>query len=782
MEKVKKAFSERITINEILFLLLIFITPIIFISNSIIDTFSLKTYIVSVFTYLILFIWAVKSLKKDKFIFPTNLISGAVLLVVLVNLFSSILSDNFILSFWGRDFGLDSSVSLITLFILFFVGTFLFQKIKTTSFAYLAFIFSSLITIVFSLIFVFLPNVIPGLGYFFSNTTNTIGRWFDLGIFVGLLMILLLISVEFLKLNKKLKIFAYVTLALAAILQFIIGFSELWFVIGIFSLIFFIYFLVNNKTLESKNNRLPSSSLIVLVISFVVIISGFSLNSRVQNLLEINYTDFRPSITSHYQITKQSIVEKPVLGQGPATFNKSWSKYKPESFNLTELWNSDFRYGYGLIPTYFTSTGVLGIISWLIFFGLFLYYGFVSLFRKIENSFSKYILISSFIGSLYLWVMSFIYVPSVVNVLLTFVFSSVFVASLYREKFISVKEFSVSKNPKYGFLYIFIVVAILISSIMAVYNLSEKIVSNYYSRQGLIALQQNNFQEAERSMLTALSIEQNDNYLRNLSEIQQVIAVQVQNNSQLSDEERSNLFQNYLSSSVQSASAAVEYDPQNYNNFVYLGNLFTDLVSLEIEGVEQRAIEFLEEAKRLSPKNPSIPISLARIYIAMEDYDKAKELINEAIEIKSNYTDAVYLLSRINVIEGEIETAIENVRLTTLVRPNDPVTYFQLGLLQYQNGDYSESISSFESAVIRNPFYANAKYFLGLSYYEVGRNQDAVDQFTDLKQLNPDNQEIDFILNNLQQGQSPFAGSGVEEPPIDDEPENREEPPIDEEN
>ena len=117
--------------------------------------------------------------------------------------------------------------------------------------------------------------------------------------------------------------------------------------------------------------------------------------------------------------------------------------------------------------------------------------------------------------------------------------------------------------------------------------------------------------------------------------------------------------------------------------------------------------------------------------------------------------------------------------IPTLIRPNDPVTYFQLGLLQYQNRDFNNAINSFETALTRNGLYANAKYFLGLSYYEAKRVKDAIIQFEQLEQLNPDNQEIKFILNNLRGGNAPFFGASNNIPPIDDEPESRNEPPLD---
>jgi len=780
--KTEKAVKERKSLAELLVISLVFLLPVIFISSRIADTFSLKAFVLFLVTYVTLFVWSIKSLKADKFKIPFNLISLFAVLVVLVNLASSLFSNNFFLNFWGRDFGFDTSISLISMFLLFFLCSFMFQKTKNVTYAYLALLASTFLVVIVHLVIIIFPSLIPNLGFFFTNTTNTIGKWFDLGVFTGLSTILTLVSLEFLKMTKKVKIFAYVFLGLTLILQFLIGFSELWFVLGGFSLIFFIYFLVTSRTLRKDDNvKLPMASLAVLIISFIVLISGLSLNSQAQNFLNISFTDLRPSISVNYEIIKQSTIESPILGNGPSTFSTAWINYKPDSVNLSELWDVDFRYGYGLIPTYLATTGSLGIISWLLFLGMFVYLGFISLFKTTKTSTGKYIMVSSFIGSFYMWVMTVIYIPSLVNLFLTFILTSIFVAALYREELIKVKEFSISENPKYGFLYIFVVVGILIGSITIVYNFTEKFISNIYNQQGAVAFQQGDILLAEQKIVSALSLEQNDNLLINLSDVRQLLALQAQNNTELSETDRSTLFQNYLSSSIQSASAAVEYDPSNYNNFLYLGQIFTDLVSLEIEGVEGRAIEFIEEARRLNPKNPKISLALARIYSATDDFDKAKELINEAIEKKSNYTDAVYLLSQINVQEGEIETAIENVRITTLIRPNDPVTYFQLGLLQYQNEDFESAVLSFESAVIRNNFYSNAKYFLGLSYEEVDRYEDALNQFKDLVLLNPNNQEIQFILNNLENGLSPFAGSENANPPIDDEPENREEPPLDDE-
>jgi tetratricopeptide (TPR) repeat protein len=113
------------------------------------------------------------------------------------------------------------------------------------------------------------------------------------------------------------------------------------------------------------------------------------------------------------------------------------------------------------------------------------------------------------------------------------------------------------------------------------------------------------------------------------------------------------------------------------------------------------------------------------------------------------------------------------------INTQSPLLYFQLGLLQYTDKDYASAAKSLESAVALQPDYANAKYFLGLSYARLGENQKAVEQFKKLAETNPENQEISFILTNLEAGKSPFADA---KPPVTPNPEKRSSLPVKEKN
>ena len=71
---------------------------------------------------------------------------------------------------------------------------------------------------------------------------------------------------------------------------------------------------------------------------------------------------------------------------------------------------------------------------------------------------------------------------------------------------------------------------------------------------------------------------------------------------------------------------------------------------------------------------------------------------------------------------------------------------------------------AFERAIRLNDVYANARYFLGLSYANLERESEAIQEFERVKETNPDNRELDVILENLRSGRAPLTSLVAEEP------------------
>ena len=59
----------------------------------------------------------------------------------------------------------------------------------------------------------------------------------------------------------------------------------------------------------------------------------------------------------------------------------AWRLYKDPSINQTIFWNTDFESGNGFVSTAMVTTGLFGVIAWVLFLGLFCWQGVRLLFQ-----------------------------------------------------------------------------------------------------------------------------------------------------------------------------------------------------------------------------------------------------------------------------------------------------------------------------------------------------------------------------------------------------------------
>lgn len=152
--------------------------------------------------------------------------------------------------------------------------------------------------------------------------------------------------------------------------------------------------------------------------------------------------------------------------------------------------------------------------------------------------------------------------------------------------------------------------------------------------------------------------------------------------------------------------------------------------------------------------------------------------MNQSLEFKGNYIDAIFFQAQLDATQGNLSAAIKRVEQIVALTPDDPLIFFRLGLLKYDAKEYRGAVAAFEKSISLVPVYANAKYFLGLSYANAGETAKAIKIFEELKDLNPNNSELNAILENLKAGRAPFVAA----PSKDAKPEKRKDLPITESN
>ncbi len=460
-----------------------------------------------------------------------------------------------------------------------------------------------------------------------------------------------------------------------------------------------------------------------------------------------------------YDIARETLRNHPLFGSGPNTFVTQWLSYRPDSITQTDFWNTDFAYGIGLLPTFVVTTGLVGLLSWLLFFGMYLYTAWKVLFVRIEDVFLKYIITSSFFISLYLWIMAWIYVPSSVILILTFFFTGLFFASVSLSGIYSTRVVVFGANPKTGFASSLVLVGTFLLVAVLGYGLFKNSASLLYFQKGSYALTvSNDIAESELLMKQAVATVPADTYYRALAsiEVAKLNQIILQDPKKVGQAELEKQVSDTLSEAIRAGIGARDADPSNYLNWISLGQVYESAVPIKVEGAYQSAQAAYIEAARRNPKNPGMFLLMARLEADNGSLANAAAYAQQAIQVKQNYLDAYYMLAQIAIANKDLKGAIDTVTAATVINPTDPSLLFQLGYLKFSNSDFAGAITALEKSLTLSPQYANAIYYLGLSYEAVGQHTKAIAAFTTLKQTNPDNETVTSVLDALKAGKSIF--------------------------
>ena len=761
---------------------LIFLIPVFFIPSRVVPFQFTKVVILYFGVIAALIAWIIGRLNNGKLSYSKHGVFLALGGIVVVYFIASLFSPAKLVSFVGQGFEISTFAFIATMAVFVFLVSHIFVDRRRAAYGYLAFLASFIVIALFQLIRLFTGPSFMSFGVFTTATDNLVGSWNDLGVYFGAVALFSFISLELLRMPRKLRFATISVLAVAILFLTVISFPAIWYTLGIFALIFFIYNFSFNKARQPEvspvasmagRKAVPVTSLVVLIICFVFAIVKGNVYSTLSNGLGFSFlnhfavsnVEVSPSWTSTYAIAKDSIKHHPLFGVGPNRFLNQWFFSKPAVVNNTPFWATDFNYGIGLIPTFVVTTGIVGVLAWFVFLGYFLYLGFKVLFRRIDDSFSLYLSISSFVISLYLWLFTIIHVPSASLLVITFAFTGIFFASAIDGKLIIQKSYDIVKNPATSFVSVLVLIGLMLGVVVFGYDVGKRYMASiYYNRALVDANVQGNVNAAEADLGRAIQLSPSDFYYRALTDLNLIKINALLQQQTLAQDVLKTQFQADLSTAVAASQAANVNDNTNYLNWMSIGSVSAAVVRFNADKAYEQAMAAYNQARQLNPQNPAIFLAMAQLEVAHKNTTAAKADIIEALRLKNDYTDAIYLLAQIQIAEGDLKSAIQSVEALTYTNPNDPGIYFQLGLLRYNNKDYQGASSALIQAVTLSPDYANAKYFLGLSYYKLGNTPSAVKEFEDIKKTNPTSGEIDTIIANLKAGRDPVANTSNSKP------------------
>ncbi len=752
------------------------LSTISFIPSQVIPFIYTKITIVAIGALVALVFFILARLRRGNVIVPPLALMGAVWIVPLAYLLSALFSgSNPAAAFFGTDLESDTlgfvvlAASFTTLTALAFRRGPQFKLFFRASAIVLG------IVLVAQFIFLVLGRVAPNIA---SSTTNLVGSFGDLGMLVGLGIILALLALRFLQVEGRSKIALLVAGGFGLFVLALVNNQIIWALVALVALGLFIESIMKKSAPEmdadfdgvdvmSVERDVPGmdgessklgAPLATLLVAIFFLIGGSTIGNALVSAMNASVVDVRPSWQSTFDVGSHTYASTPVFGSGPGTFGSQWLKFRDRSLNDTVFWNIDFTSGIGYIPTSFVTTGIVGVIAWLAFLGLFLFIGLRALlFRTPSDAFMRYVSLASFTGVLYVLVLSIATVPGPMVLMFGAFLLGIFISSLRygRER----REIGVifARSPRIGFIIVFGLTLLLLASVVAAYVFVERYLGDVSYAKAVTAYQSGDlagattadnrsilFAPSERAYQLAAAI--------GIANMQKIVA-----DTSLAPADAQQQFQAALTGSIQAAATATRLWPNNYQNWVVLGNVYQTVVPLNIQGAYDNAKASFDQAAKLSPTNPTIPFVLAQLEIAKGNAPDAEAALVQAITLKHDYTQAIFLLSQLQAQQGKAKEALQAAEAAAYFAPNDPTVLFQVGILRSANGDTDGAIGALQKAVQVNQQFANAHYFLGVMYALKGDYGNAATELEMVGGLSEQNaQAVAADLSALKAGKNPF--------------------------
>ncbi len=600
---------------------------------------------------------------------------------------------------------------------------------------------------------------------FTDPVTNTVGRWSDLGIVALLVLFTSFALFAFSRnLSRKMQGVHIGVFVIATNVFFVV--SPL---VGLFLLAFGAWSMLNLFSFSSEKTRQLTrhilQAFIVIGITFFVFqgmigrsplfFQNTSIPTFSQTSGDIVYSDFPSTfLRDSFLVAKSVFVESPVFGVGASRFQEAWAEYKPRSINETAWWSIDFSVGAGLLLHFFVlfgTIGILGLAGLLYVVCQRLYQGLHSL----DNT-EKYLALITGL----LWVYALFQTPSAGLLLVMLMLTGVIFSYARSTEH---KVHVLKPSALLGVLVALVLILIPTYSVI-----SRTLALTYAMQAEQLATQVTpDLLQAEEKLKRVTSLVPHEVYYQAIAGVQvrglSTIASQINSNQSLSQTERTALAQTFdtkVAETITTYTRALESNPQNYTNHLRRAQFLSNLTSgREVnETLYATAVRDIQNAKALTPLNPTLNILEAQLALQKGDVGQAQALLLDAINKKSNYTEPALILAQLKIEERNLQDALVAVEYALRTNSNSSQALYIYGVLQFEAKNYFAAAQAFERLIlVQGSISADTARLLADSYTQLGNVGGAKRAYEELLKLDPNNQEIKDILLKIQSGEADNA-------------------------
>lgn len=616
--------------------------------------------------------------------------------------------------------------------------------------------------LVYTSLRLFAGPVLP-FGSFLRVTQSPAGNFNDLALLAGLTIVLSIITLLQLKLRPVTQGALATVVVLSLLIMAVVNSFYIWLVIGFFGLLVLLYLLSFNHLVVDAPKKEPTQSrTVVLVITAVIcmfsaafIVAGDYAGQWVSNVFDVEYLEVRPSFQANINIARGVYSEQLLLGVGPNQYASAWREYKDISINETLFWDTDFVAGSGFVPTLFVTLGLLGGLGFVLFTLSYLWLGVRTLLRPTSpDSFWYFAGLFMFVGSVFLWAMSYVYVPGATVLLLAALMTGLAFVAMADLQPDSRKTISLVSNHKRGFIIMAVTILCITGSIFLLFTAGEQ----YVAQSSFNKVQQSTGDVAaiDQAAMRSYAMYPDHRFLgvraqAALLEMNRLLATDSPTEA---DQQR---FIEAADLSLRFTYTAITASPRNPEYRALLAGIFSNYAIVGIEGALERSQTALTEASALDPKNPSYALMEARMAVSRGDTESARTAVTKALQQKRNFTEALFLLAQLDIADGNVLAAIDTTRTIITLEPQNPARHYQLGILHTAAEQTDEALSAYQVALTLDPGFANARYLRALLLIDLQEVELALQDLRLVAQTNSENAELMSLISTLESGELPVV-------------------------
>jgi len=384
-------------------------------------------------------------------------------------------------------------------------------------------------------------------------------------------------------------------------------------------------------------------------------------------------------------------LHNPIFGSGLETYAFAYYQYRPAAHNLTSEAKYLYNKAHNEYLNYLATTGTVGIVTYVLMIGTFLYVSFKHLFKKRKKlTGTDFVVFSLLAGYGTILITNFFGFSVVMVNILFYLFPAFVFLLLGKINFEKSLSFSLVKKESYDFNKVqkaLIVVFILLSGYL-IYTLIS-------------------YWNADRYYYYGYNYDQAGVYDKSYPFLRQAVATR--------------------------PNEPTFVDELAYNNAV----LGASILAQEAQQKSQQNSQNLQIAKQL-------------IDTAIADTNQVTTAHPNDVVFWKTKVRIFYTLSQVD--PQYLPLALTAIKQTAQLAPTDADVSYNLGILYGQNGDSKNAVATLQNTIKLKADYAQAYYALGIFYHQlaVDRNGKVVDQTYNQKAIDEMNLMIKYFGTNQQ--------------------------------